>query len=550
MTEREKGLQAVKDNNWNLALIRLNHAARQKILYPPENVQQNLQNDLMLLDVLGEAAYRAKVPEALAPYQNYYKYPTLAAHMARAFLMLGDLQSCHEFLNMAQESALKSALIALSKMDGDIHKTAKYFLPVGRNHPELYYPEFWRSLAAVADAVGDAELTQLAERKSKEFAYDDPNIHFNQALRMLSHGEFQAGWRLYEWRLVPGADQPPRRELGKIAIWQGENLINKENSTAKTLLIYLEQGLGDCLFSLRYVQYFLNQKIKIQIVARPVLIPLIQSSFPEILIRNEDEVAHIDYWQKQTNLPDYWVYALSIPYRANLSKPQYEQQFLNIDQSFLQAAKNSISKINTQNLPIITINWHGRIDTESDRSRAYTPEQFFEIAQNVLNQKNNKYFYISIQKEFTDSEIHILTALIEKNGGQFYNAAAELKTFAHTAAFISLSERLLTCDTSVAHLGGALGHPTTVFVKNDAIWQWIRKDFKNTNKNVKNEKTEKSIWYDSVDIKYALLPEISWMIAAKKQNGVSNEQNTEVQPKENDHNIRRKRFNFAGKSNQ
>ena len=548
MTEREKGFAAAKDNNWNLALIRLSHAARQKILYPSENLQQSLQTDLMLLDFLGEAAYRAKVPEALAPYQNYYKYPTLAVHMARAFLMLGDLKSCREFLSMAQESALKSALIALSEMDSDIHKTAKYFLPVAKNHPDLYYPEFWRSLAAVADAVSDRQLTQLAERKSKEFAYEDPNIHFNQALRMLSHGEFQAGWRLYEWRLVPGAHQPPRRELGQISIWQGENLISQENRINKTLLIYLEQGLGDCLFSLRYVQHFLNQKIKIQIVARPVLIPLIQSTFPDVLIRNEDEVAHVDYWQKQIDLPDFWVYALSIPYRANLSKPKYVHKFLNVDQNLLAATKKLISELNIQNLPVVTINWHGRIDTESDRSRAYTAEQFFEITNENIRLQEKKYFFISIQKEFEDSEIKILTLLIEKNGSQFYNAAADLKTFAHTAAFIESSERLLTCDTSVAHLGGAVGHPTTVFVKNEAIWQWRRKELEVDQTAVEKSAAGKSVWYDSAEIQFALLPKISWMIESKKQDRVLNEKNIEIKPKENDQEPRRKKFKFAGKS--
>lgn len=112
---RALGLSAANANRWTEALLHLNAAARQG------------QVDLMVLDALGEAAYRTNVPEALGPYQNYYKYPLIASHMARAFLMLGDRDSCTEFLGWAKESALKSALLALLQLGEEISATAAHF---------------------------------------------------------------------------------------------------------------------------------------------------------------------------------------------------------------------------------------------------------------------------------------------------------------------------------------------------------------------------------------------------------------------------------------
>ncbi len=543
LSDRDLGLAYADANQWNLAIIHLNHAARAKQLAS----SFDLASDLVLLDALGEAAYRNETAEALGPYQNYYKYPSLATHMARAFLMLGDLKSCQEFLSYAKDSALKSALIGMTEMGSDIRKTASFMLPVAEKFPDLYYPEYWRALAAVADAVKNIKLTQLAERKSKQYAYNDPNIHFNQALRMLGQGEFQAGWRLYDWRLVPGASQSNRTELGKIPMWEGENL------SGKTLLIFLEQGLGDCLFSLRYVQYFLQQNISVQIVARPSLIELIRSSFPNIAVFSEDDVADHDYWQKKHLgvVADFWVYALSIPYRAHLIAPQFTDAYLQISENYLVQAQQKIKILNPENLPVYCINWHGRIDTEADRTRAFDATEFYEVS----GLAKTRCLIISIQKDATPTEIEQLRVAAGKNGSIVFDSSELLNSFSDTAAFIRCSQRLITNDTSVAHLAGALGHPTTVLARNKAIWQWLRKDFKNP----EDSKVENSIWYDSVDIQYAMTPEISWLFTTTKKDhpfaeGDSNASNkSDIRPEKLQLGLRdpariRKKIRFAGQS--
>ncbi len=524
-TPRALGLAAAMANNWTEALLLLNAAAQQGQLDP------------MVLDALGEAAYRTNVPEALGPYQNHYKYPTLASHMARAFLMLGDVRSSYEFLGYAKDSALKSALLAMLELGTEIKTTAAQVLPVAEAHPDLYYPEYWRALSAVADAVGREDLVRLSERKSKSFAYKDPNIHFNQALRMLGKGEFRAGWRLYEWRLVPNATQSNRTELGNISMWEGEDLRDK------TLLIYLEQGLGDGIFALRYVQALLEQAASIEIVARPAILPLIQATYPNLKVHNEDEVAVVGYWD-HIMAPDFWVYGLSIPFRAGFWRPMNTAKFLSAPLHLVKKFTERIQSLNPLSLPVYTVNWHGRIDTESDRSRAFSVQEFAQ----VTGLEQNPCIVVSLQKEAATAEITTLQELVTKNGGQFINAAPELCDFAVTAAWIAASDRLLSCDTSVAHVGGALGHPTTVFARNKAIWQWRRQD-----PAERPETASAAVWYESVLVQYALAPEISWLFTTTNKpkeltNDNSRTQNSELPSTEIRASRLRGQFHFAGRS--
>jgi hypothetical protein len=504
---REAGLAAAHAGRWELALLRLNLAARHGL------------RDLELLDALGEAAYRVSAPEALGPYQNHYKYPAIATHMARAFTMLGDRESAREFLGYARECALKDALVAMLSIEGDIHQTIDAVHGVAHKHEVLYYPEYWRALAAVADAAGDEELTRLAERRSKAHAYKDPNIHFNQALRMLGKGEFRAGWRLYDWRLVPGVKSPNRTVLGRIPMWEGETL------AGKTLLVYLEQGLGDLIFGLRYLKPLLERGARLEVVARKPLLALVKSSYPGIKVHDEDEVTVSDYWD-HTPSPDFWVYAFSVPVRAGLWRPVNTGAFLEVPEELLAEPARLIAEQNPERLPVYTINWHGRIDTSSDRTRAFSVEEFAKVS-GVLEKPC---FVVSVQKDATEDELGRLEALLRQSGGKFLNAAPHLDDFARTAAWIKSSERLLTCDTSVSHVGGAIGHPTTVLARNKAIWQWLPKE--------PGKAESGSIWYDSVTIRYALAPEISWLFTAFEDDGKKKAAVTEVKPS---------RFRFAGR---
>jgi hypothetical protein len=476
--------------NWTARLLELEDKARRG------------QCELSDWDELGYAAYKANAPEALTPFQNYYKYPKLATHMARAFMMLGDVTSTKEFLQLASEGPLKAALHALLELEEKKEAAAEMFLSVARKYPELEYPEYWRAVAAVADAVKDTELVRLGEQRSQAFAWDDPNIHFNQALRMLGAKEFSAAWPCYEARLIPGCKNPCRTQLGKMSKWEGESL------KGKSIVVFLEQGLGDCILALRYLRTLLyDEGATVEVVARKALLALVVRSFPEVKVHDEDEVAFVDYWQR-TKVCDFWTYSLSVPAVGGYFEPRETAAYLHAEQALVAEVALSLKALNPQGLPVYTINWHGRIDSDADKSRAYGAEEFLTVSELL----HSPCVIVSVQVGATDDEISEVQRLVREAGGVFVNAGPLLKTFSDTAAWICNSDHLLTCDTSVAHLGGALGHPTTVLVRNPAIWQWTVRDLQPSDRG-----PYASVWYDSAQVLYALAPARTWLMSTTER---------------------------------
>lgn len=474
-SSRTSGLLSARMNKWPGALLRLSEAAYGGC------------HDLQTLDELGEAAYRTRTPEALAPFQALYTHPSLATHMMRAFLMLGDAASAREYGDYAAPSALRDGLFAMLNMSADIKSTIDAVLPVAR-HAELYYPEYWRALAAVADAAGNTDLVRLAEQRSKQHAYDDPNVHFNQALRYLAKGEFRAGWRLYDWRLMPGVPHPPRTHLADFSMWEGEDLVGK------TLLVWMEQGLGDIFFGLRYIAVLQAQGAQVELVSSAPTLALIRSSFPGVPVHDDKDAVNLAYWVDKYR-PDFWTYCLSIPLRAACYEPVGMAGYLVAPDEYVARYRAEVEAANPRGMPVRGLVWHGLVATASDRTRAFTVAEFAGVS-GILAEPT---LVVSLQKDATEDEVAELRHLVEAAGGVLIDAAPTLVDFAHTAGWMRACDRVLTCDTSSAHVAGGLGVPTTVLARNKAIWQWLRRD------------DGQSVWYDSIRVEHALAPEISWM---------------------------------------
>jgi hypothetical protein len=168
-----------------------------------------------------------------------------------------------------------------------------------------------------------------------------------------------------------------------------------------------------------------------------------------------------------------------------------------------------------------------------------------------------------LQKDAKPEEINTLTELVNKNDSIFINAADLILSFNDTASWIVNSEHLFTNDTSVAHLGGALGHPTTVLVKNKAIWQWLRKDYLKPLQI--NKEPDQSLWYESVQLQYSSTNEKSWLFTTTKKDhplknqGDFNESNPKTDqlqqdqlqpdlPKSNEYWRSRRKILFAGRT--
>lgn len=486
---RTAGLLAIQRQNWASALLRLEEAVRQGV------------HDLQTLDALGEAAYQTQTYSALLPFQDLYRDPLVAIHLARALMMLGQIPAAREHFRISADSLLKTALMAVLGVEKDIETAIAAMIPPSMN-PEMQNGnciEFWQALAPIAESAQRKDLVQLAERRLKALAYTKPVIHYNQSLRLLAEGEFRAGWKLYDWRLVPGSACSAPTTWVDFPMWEGEFLASAH--AKKKLLVVMENGFGDQIFSLRYLHAMAKEAI-LEVAVGPELFPLVRSSFPSLQIHDLKQAQEVDYWQNKSR-PDFWTYCLSIPSRTDFWEPLLTKGYLCAPENLTAQYRTQLANYSKSNpspssrpLPIYGITWHGDIRTAPMRTRAYSLEEFLQESQ-ILQ---NPCLIVSLQKDATVEELQYLESAAKKANCQVINAAPTLQDFAHTAAWIRCSDHVWSCDTAVAHLAGALGADTTVLIRNNAIWHWRCE-----------EKTLRSVWYDSCRIQYALTPPISYM---------------------------------------
>ena len=234
------------------------------------------------------------------------------------------------------------------------------------------------------------------------------------------------------------------------------------NLSGKVLLIWSEQGLGDTIQFSRYIQNFNLLGARLIFEVQSPLKELIQYSYPEIIVitREERISEHIDFQIPLLSLPRLFeVIPVSIPYlSAAQNKRLYWSQYLNVGRS----------KLN------IGIACSGNMDHKNDKNRSIALFHFEE-----LTKKANVFL---IQKGMREPDQEFLKA----NNSITY-LGDKIENFQDTAAIIGEMDLIISVDTSLVHLAGALGKPTILLLPLTPDWRW-KLDSKN------------SLWYTTIKI--------------------------------------------------
>ena len=259
----------------------------------------------------------------------------------------------------------------------------------------------------------------------------------------LKAGDFAAGWRDWEARL-----QTPDRSIWAQALdrprWSGEA------APGATVLLAAEQGLGDTLQMARYVEQVRARVGKAVLWVPPALTRLLGSGRPA------DEIARQD---RPPPPHDAWIPMFSLPALFGPASPDEPAPppYLHADPDLVRLWSQRLP----QGRPRIGVVWHG-----SERSRVNVGRSFPAAALKPLAEICGARL-ISLQKEPTAAEI-ALDHLHDL--GEAYRAG----DFADTAAIMESLDLVVTCDTSVAHLAGALGRPVSVALGVGADWRWLQ----------------------------------------------------------------------------
>jgi hypothetical protein len=261
-------------------------------------------------------------------------------------------------------------------------------------------------------------------------------------MALLMAGDFERGLPLYERRakLAPKSarDRPP---------WLGDQPIE-----GTTVLVWAEQGLGDTLQFCRWVPLLAERGARVVLQAQRPLLPLLQSlSGVDALVAQDEATPAFDL-----HLP-----LMSLPL-ASGTRPgaiPAPAAYLAADPGRLEAWSQ---RLGPRSRPRVGLVWSGRAEHRNDRHRSLPLARLLAALPPGLG-------YVSLQQEVRPADQAALAARPEVR-----HFGGELKDFADTAALVSLMDVVVSVDTSLAHLAGALGKDTRLLLSRiGQDWRWL-----------------------------------------------------------------------------
>ncbi len=266
-------------------------------------------------------------------------------------------------------------------------------------------------------------------------------------------GRFEAGWRLYEWRKK--LDKPASSRVYPQPEWLGV-----EDIAGKTLFLHWEQGLGDTIQFCRYARLAEARGARVIMEVQQPLYRLLRQISPTIQIIGQGEKpAAFDYHCPLLSLP--------LAFRTTLETIPAAVPYLHADPDRAARWRHRLAALPGHKVGLV---WAGdpnksRIPNRvinMDQRRSITLAHFSRLAEVV------GVSFVSLQKGEAAAQ-----ARTPPEGMVLHDWTDELHDFADTAALVEALDLVISVDTSVVHLTGALGKPVWMLNRYDQCWRWL-----------------------------------------------------------------------------
>jgi len=273
-----------------------------------------------------------------------------------------------------------------------------------------------------------------------------PEAYLSRALCRLTIGDYERGWRDYAWRVRARA-RSFRREFPKPP-WSGA-----ETLEGKTLFIHGEQGFGDLFQFGRYALLARTRAARVILEVRPSLIGLFKQWEPGVTIIAETEMPpNFDEHCPLMSLPG--------AFATTLATIPNTVPYLHANAERIERWRATLGPEGFK----IGLCWRvGNADIDPGRSFEVSHVATLSLIPGV------RLISLQIGGEQDQLELSDQGPRIET----FALLASDAGFFAETAALIEACDLVVTCDTAVAHLAGALAKPTWVALKFVSEWRWL-----------------------------------------------------------------------------
>jgi tetratricopeptide (TPR) repeat protein len=281
-----------------------------------------------------------------------------------------------------------------------------------------------------------------------ECAPDYADAHWNEGLTRLLIGDFEIGWKKYEWRWKTASQRHLWRDF-KQPLWLG-----MESLAGKTILVHAEQGLGDTIQFVRYVPRLAALGAKVVLEAPRSLHPLLRriDGCSSVIVRGEP-------------LPDFDLHCpiMSLPLAFETARAT-----IPADVPYLEPGIDRVEKWRTRMPPTegrcrVALAWAGSATNKHDQLRSIAIAKL-----EPLLKANEGVQWLSVQRELRAGDREWLAEHYD-----VHHLGEELEDFDDTAAVLSLADLVITVDTAIAHLAGALARPVWILLQYSPDFRWL-----------------------------------------------------------------------------
>jgi tetratricopeptide (TPR) repeat protein len=303
----------------------------------------------------------------------------------------------------------------------------------------------WNNLGLALTGCNRLPEAIDALRKALELRPDFGEAHWNLALALLADGEFAEGWREYEWRLS-------LRQLAGLMQTPGTRRWNGEDIARKSLLLTAEQGLGDTLQFIRLVPLIAARGARVLVEAPAPLVRLLATApgVTEVRAAGDPLPPH-----------DVHIPLLSVAGALGINETNMSASvpYLCVDDLHGRLVSDEVMSVAGRKRKV-GIAWAGARRNTNDRRRSCS----LSLLSSLFDIRDIAWF--SLQKGDGEEEIGAVP-----NAERLVRLDAR-NDFDRTAALVAAMDLVISVDTSIAHLAGALARPTWILLPYAPDWRW------------------------------------------------------------------------------
>jgi tetratricopeptide (TPR) repeat protein len=311
-----------------------------------------------------------------------------------------------------------------------------------------FHADSLNNLGALLADFGKVDQALLRFEQAVDSDPNHASANFNKCLLLLLKGDFARGLPLYGWRwLATGAHKP---EFGETGLWRGAEAVS-----GKRILLWCEQGLGDCIHFCRYAKLLSDRGAHVILQSPAPLMGLFAglAGVSELVVHGAVAPA-FDMHSPLLSLP--------LAFGTRVESIPWDGPYLKVDPA---RAVTWRDRLGAKRGVRVGLAWSGNRAHKSDHRRSIA------LATIMASLPMDGFDYVSLQKEVRAEDEDALAALT--GSGRLRHFGDDLIDFRDTAALAAAMDVVVCVDTSVTHMCGALGLPTFVLLHYMPDWRWL-----------------------------------------------------------------------------